>query len=139
MYNILIYYTAMPHVSKIKLDSKVEKNLIKTLEFVLTKLTKEEEMNGFLLSLLTPTERLMLAKRLAMTILLKEKLPDVRIASALNVTRATISKMELFLETRGRGFDYALSKLQKEKVMQEFREVLKSLASYAVKAAGGRI
>lgn len=129
----------MPHVSRIKLDQKVEEDLIRTLEFVLTKLTKEEEMNGFLLSLLTPTERLMLAKRLAMTILLKENLPDSHISAALKVTRPTVSRMQLFLESRGEGFEYALQKLQNEKIVQEFKGALKSLASYAVKAAGGRL
>ena len=133
----MIHY--MPHVSRIKLEQKVEKDLIKTLEFVLTKLTKEEEMNGFLLSLMTPTERLMIAKRLAMTVLLKEKMPDSHISATLNVTRGTVSRMQLFLEARGQGYDYALRKLQNEKIMQEFKGVLIKLAAYTVRAAGGRI
>lgn len=129
----------MPHVSKVKLDQKIEKDLIKTLEFVLTKLTKEEEMNRFLLSLLTPTERLMLAKRLAMTVLLKENLPDSHISATLKVTRATITKMQLFLEARGQGYDYALKKLENEEIIREFKGILIKLARYAVRAAGGRI
>ncbi|HVF68998.1 MAG TPA: Trp family transcriptional regulator, partial [Xanthomonadales bacterium] len=79
----------MPHVSKNKLDKKTEDNLIQTLELVLSKLTKDAEIKGFLLSLLSPTERLMLAKRLAIAMLLKENLPATHIAHTLHVTRDT--------------------------------------------------
>ncbi len=128
----------MPHVSRVKLDQRIEKDLIKTLEFVLTRLTREEEMNGFLLSLMTPTERLMLAKRLAMIILLKENLSDSHISATLKVTRGTVSRMQLFLEARGKGYEFALKKLQNEKVVQELKGALINLAGYAVRAAGGR-
>ena len=129
----------MPHVSRFKLDHKVEKDLIKTLEFVLAKLTKEEEMSEFLLALMTPTERLMLAKRLAMIIMLKENLPDSHISATLNVTRGTVSRMQLFLEARGKGYDNALQKLQNERIIKELKGVLVKLASYTVRSAGGRI
>jgi uncharacterized protein YerC len=134
-----MYYTSMPQVSRIKLDKKAEDQLVKTLELVLAKLSREEEMKDFLLSLLTPTERIMLAKRLAMTILINEGLSDSNISSSLNLTRATISKMRLFLEVRGEGFKHALRKLENEKAMQELKGVLAGLTRYAVRAAGGRI
>jgi uncharacterized protein YerC len=129
----------MPHVSRNKLDKKVEDNLTKTLELVLTRLTKEEEVKGFLLSLLSPTERLMLAKRLAVAILLKEGLTDSRISITLNVTRDTVSRMRLFLEARGEGYDFALKKLQDEKLMQDLKKLLLNLAAYTTRAAGGRV
>ena len=129
----------MPHVSQRQLDKKVEKELLKTLDLVLTKLTKEEEMQSFLLSLTTPTEKLMLAKRLAMIILLKEGYSQSQIAAMLHVTRGTVFKMQLFMEARGQGYDLALQKIQNEKAMQELKGALVKLAGYTIRAAGGRV
>lgn len=129
----------MPHISRIKLDKKTENKLIKTLELVFTKITREEEMRGFLLSLLTPTERLMLAKRLAIIILLREGVPESRVATTLHVTRITVSRMQLFLEARGQGYEIALKILKKEKLIQELKTILLKLASYSVRAAGGYV
>lgn len=129
----------MPHVSKYKLDNTAEQRLLKTLELVLARITKEEEVNDFLLALLTPTERVMLAKRLGIVILLKEGLPESRIASTLHVTRITVSRMQLFLEARGIGYEIAIEVLKKEKVMEDLKILLLKLAGYAARAAGGRV
>ncbi|MDP3941142.1 MAG: Trp family transcriptional regulator [bacterium] len=129
----------MPHISKYKLDKAAEHRLIKTLELVLSKITKEEDTSAFLLALLTPTERIMLAKRLGIIILLKEGLPESRIASTLHVTRITVSRMQLFLEARGKGYELAIEILKKEKVMEDLKILLLKLAGYAARAAGGRI
>src|SRR3989344_584455 len=117
MYHKLVYDTYMPHVSRYKLTPSTEQELIKTLELVLTKISKEEDLSDFLLALLTPTERIMLAKRLAIIILLKEGLTESSIASALHVTRITVSRLQFFQEARGKGYDIALEILKKEKLL----------------------
>lgn len=129
----------MPHLSRYKLSKKTERELIKNLELVLAKLTKEEEMRGFLLSFLTPTERLMLAKRLAIAVLLKENFPDSHIASTLHVTRETVSRIQLILEARGEGYESALRKLRSEKIFQEFKTSLVDLVKYAISTSGGKL
>jgi uncharacterized protein YerC len=129
----------MPHVSRIKLDKKVEEKLINTLDLTLIKLTKEEEMKGFLTSLLTPTERLMLAKRLAMVILLKRGMSESKIRNTLKVTRATVDRMQLYLEVRGEGYDPVLSKLENEEIVKELKIILEKLANYSIRAAGGYV
>ncbi len=96
-------------------------------------------MHDFLLALLTPTERLMLAKRLAIIILIKEGLPESTIANTLHVTRVTVSRMQLFFEARGQGYEIALKKLDEEKALQEIKSLLIKLAAYTVRAAGGRV
>jgi len=139
MYHKLVYDTYMPHVSRNKLSPKIEKELIYALDIIFTKITKEEEIDLFLLSLLSPTERVMLAKRLAIVILLREGLPDSQIAQTLNVTRVTVSRLRYYIESRGKGYDIALNILRDEKAIQEVKTTLISLARYAARAAGGRI
>lgn len=137
---ISMYHTLhMPHLSKYKLSKKAEEELIKNLELALAKLTKEEEMKGFLLSFLTQTERLMLAKRLAIAVLLKENLPVSHIATTLHVTRETVSRIQLILEARGEGYESALLKLKNEKIFQEFKTTLMILVKYAISASSGKL
>lgn len=137
MYHKLVYDTSMPHVSRNKLDLKAEQKLIQILDLVLTKIQREEQINEFLVALLTPTERIMLAKRLAIIILLKEGLPESQIAETLHVTRVTVSRLQFFLESRGTGYRIALEVLKNEKVMDEAKILLLKLATYAAKAGRG--
>lgn len=129
----------MPHVSRVRLDKKAERNLTKNLSLILAKIKKEDEMNSFLISLLTPTERLMLAKRIAIIVLLKEGVPESHIASALHVTRVTVSRLQFFWEARGEGYGIALKVLENEKLMKEFKDVLLKLVAYSIRAAGGYV
>ncbi|MBI2420796.1 MAG: hypothetical protein HYV38_01800 [Candidatus Levybacteria bacterium] len=128
----------MPHVSRRKLDKNSEVKLLEALESVLGRLSKIESRE-FLFSLLSPTERLMLAKRLGIIVLLSEKVPHSSIASALNVTRETVSRVKLNRELRGEGYDLALEKLAQEKMNKEFRNFLLKLAGYSIRAAGGYV
>nr|MBI5456016.1 hypothetical protein [Candidatus Levybacteria bacterium] len=129
----------MTHVSKKQLNKKAEKELLHNFNLVLADIKQEDEMEYFLNSLLSSTERLMLAKRLAIVILLKEGVPHISIASALNVTEATVSRMQLFLEARGGGYEVSLKKLAKKKMHAEFKSFLLKLARYSIRAAGGYV
>lgn len=128
----------MPHVSKIKLDKELETNLINSLYVVLGKTNKKETID-FLSALLTPTEKLMLAKRLAIVVLLNEEVPEYKIAQGLHVTRITVSRMNLFWEARGAGFDIAFKKLMEEKNWGQFKKSLLKIAGYSIRAASGYV
>lgn len=134
----MIQYT-MPHVSRVKLEGRIEREVLNTLNLVLTKLSKEEDIEKFILALMTHTERLMLAKRLAIIILLREGMTESQIANAINVTRVTVSRMQLFLEARGEGYNLALKVVKNEELLNEIKSNLIKVASYAARAAGGRI
>jgi uncharacterized protein YerC len=128
----------MPHLSKRILDSRTERSIKQTFKLVLGKLNSNE-IDSFLYSLLSPTERMMLAKRLAIVLLLKQGIDDVAISDSLCVTRVTVNRMHLFLEIRPEGFDLAEKKIDEDKLMQDIKNTLIKLASYSIKAAGGRV
>ncbi len=130
----------MSHVSKRKLDKLNEKKLAESLDLVMAKISNNSEMEDFLDSLLTKTERIMLAKRLAIVVLLKEDIPQSNIASTLKVTQATVSRMQLFLEAKGDGgYNIALKKLENEKILKDFKTMLVKIAGYSIRAAGGYV
>lgn len=129
----------MPQVSRRKLPKKAEEELIKQLKTVLSKISKNEEMSIFLDALLTETEKLMLAKRLAIVVLLEEGLSESQIAETLHVTRMTVSRTRYYLESRGQGYKVALRKIAREKDLQLFKKILLRFVRYSTRAAGGRL
>lgn len=130
----------MSQVSRKKLSEKVRIDLVEKLILVFSAIHSKEEMQTFFSALLTDTEKTMLAKRLAMVILISEAESDTDIANALNVTRITVAKFRYFYEARGQeGYKLAFAKLAAEKQFDTFRKLLVSLARYSGRAAGGRV
>jgi uncharacterized protein YerC len=81
----------------------------------------------------------MLAKRLAIAFLLTEQVEETKIAETLHVTQATVSRMKLWLETKGAGYQQAIDKIKKQKTLEELKILALKLVNYSIRAAGGRI
>lgn len=128
----------MSHISRRTLDSKTRRKILDALELVLGKCNKTEA-NSFLFSLLSDTERLMLAKRLAIALLLKEGIDHSSIADALSVTRETVYRIELSFLKRSSGFELAFQKIDQDEKLSEAKKFLIAIASYSIKASGGRV
>ena len=128
----------MPHVSKKLLDLTTQKQITDTFELVLAKMNKDET-NAFLFSLLSETERLMLAKRLAIAVMIRSGVEQDSIVEALCITKETVNRTDLSLLKRTKGFEIAFKKISEDKIMQEIKNRLLKLASYSIKAAGGRV
>lgn len=139
MYNVLVHYTYMPQVSQNKLDKKQEQELLKTFHLILAHISRVEDMQQFLLSFLTPTEQVMLAKRLAVVLMLKQGNSDTEISQALHITRMTVSKLRYLVEARPESFDITNRVLQNEELRLAIKQILLDLGSYAARAAGGRV
>jgi len=130
----------MPHVSRKKLDKKTQDKILKIFQLILAKLKKDKEVNDFVFLLLTPTERVMLAKRLATIILINEGLSDYQISKMLNISNTTVNKFRLLLETKkAEGLKPVIFILKREKMMQTIRNSLLKLAGYASAAAFGYV
>lgn len=128
----------MPHVSRRKLEPKVEKELNALLEYTLGHL-QSQEAEKLLEALLSKTERLMLGKRVAAILLLDEEVPESQIAEMIKLTPETISKLALLLETpKGQGFKVAIEKIKTLQKIRLFKKILWEVARRAIRAAGGR-
>ncbi len=130
----------MPQISRNKLPNNIEKQLISNFNSVMSSISQKDKMLAFLDSLLTNTERLMLAKRLAVVVLVSEGKSDTEISNSLHITRMTVAKIRYFYEARAKeGFDIALKELGSQKMKKEVGEFLASLTRYSVRAAGGYV
>jgi uncharacterized protein YerC len=115
----------MPPVSKRMLPVKTEEKLGKLLIASFTKAARKQDVSYFLSDLLTPTEQIMVAKRIAIAFLLIKGEHDHRqIADYLKVSTGTIARVNLVLKGRGGGYKKILEKIMKE---EAFKSVLLSI------------
>jgi len=91
-------------------------------------LKTEEETAAFLDALLTNTEKLMLAKRLAMVVLITEGVRETDIVNSLKTTYATVEKMKLMLDKSMSGYQIGLKKLKEKENWQRLKEALLKIA-----------
>src|SRR3989344_7509586 len=129
----------MPHVSKYRLKPYEEQKLKSTFKMILARISSKKDMDYFLKFLLSDTEQLMFSKRIAVAVLLKEGFSEVEIAGRLGVTKETVNRINLLMQTRGGGFEVAIKELRRDKMLTEFKKFLISLARYSIKAAGSRV
>ena len=128
----------MTHVSRKKLPDKVLRQILDSFLFVLTSTKKKEEMSKFLDAFLSNTEKIMLAKRLAIVFLLSEAVEETKISETLLVTQSTVSRIKLWYETKGSGYKIAITKLKKQKLLGELKLLALEVARRGIRAAGGR-
>jgi uncharacterized protein YerC len=88
----------MPHVSRKKLKKKTLKKINAELLAVLNLAKNKHEFASLFYELITRTEKIMLAKRLAIILMLSKDIPQHRIVKALKVSPSTVAKMSLKLQ-----------------------------------------
>ncbi|PIQ66281.1 MAG: hypothetical protein COV96_02600 [Candidatus Zambryskibacteria bacterium CG11_big_fil_rev_8_21_14_0_20_42_18] len=88
----------MPHISSRKLDKVVSKKLWSQLLKTFKDAGKRSATNAIVSELLTYTEKIMLAKRLAIILLLDRGIPQHVISKELNVSISTVTRMSLNVE-----------------------------------------
>lgn len=110
----------MPHVSKNKLDQKTLYQISERLFSAIKHLKHEREVSQFFNDLLTKTERIMLAKRLAIVVMLEAHYPFKIISKALRVSEATVSNMRDRFDRGGDGYRLVFRRLEREKFWRDF-------------------
>ena len=120
----------MPLISKRNLSKKLENKLFDLFFEALSELSNPSDVEKFLVSLLSPVEKTMLAKRLGIAILLTKGYKYEEIKSTLSVSQETISKISLTLNYRGEGYKMVIEKmLKKEKVKDLLDNIVKATLS----------
>jgi len=125
----------MPHVSRRRLPKKTLEKILDSLILVFSRTGKKKEMAELMDALLSETERLMLAKRIAVIFLLSEGVKEGSIADALNVTPFTVSRLKLWYETKGFGYRVAIKELKKQKDIEFLKDLALKLTASFIKSA----
>src|SRR3989344_3828452 len=108
----------MPQVSRRKLDKEVKQKIYESFYKALG-LLGENDAKYFVNDLLTPTEKIMIPKRLAIAILLSQEWSYNAIRETLKVTQTTISSVSKVLTFSG-GLRLAIEKLSKNEAWRSW-------------------
>jgi len=116
------------------MNKSIEQKVFSLFSEVLVSLGKKEEVESFLVDLLSPTERIMLAKRLSIVLLLGRGYNYAEIGDVLKVSKDTIGRISTWLGRGGQGFDVAISKIKAKEKRQEFLLDLEKLVAKLIAA-----
>lgn len=110
----------MAQVSKRVMSGKVQERIFKIFWQSLASCRDTESVSKFLEDLLTPTEKIMLAKRVSIALMLLKGYDYRSICSTLKVSSSTIWSVNLWLKTKGSGYKVALGKILKNEEWSTF-------------------
>lgn len=114
----------MSRVSRRELTPKTAKTIVLGFKRALKELEKEEDAQAFLYEFLTPQEKIMLAKRLAIGILLYHCLYYREICELLKVTPSTVQKVKLEME-KSLKYKKLFEQLSEGKELENLRNLAK--------------
>lgn len=113
----------MTQVSKRYLSPEVKDRIFEILIKAVSKASAKDDVVSFLTDLLSPVERTMLAKRLAIAYLLLKGGHTYReISEMLKVSLGTIERVVLTLNIQGAGYKKITAAMMRDEKIEEFIE-----------------
>lgn len=116
----------MPQVSKYPLSKVTQTRLYKLFWETIASLKDSLKAEEFFDDLLTPTEKIMLSKRLAIAVMLVKGYDYTTVKFFLNVSPTTIGAVSLWLKHSGSGYRKVVEKLSKK---EKFEDIMKGIES----------
>ncbi len=114
----------MAQISKYKLSAKTEAEIKSLFTEVVSLLSRPEDITAFLADFLTPTEIIVLSKRITIALLLKQGYSYEAIMHTLKVSAPTVSGVSLKLKYSGKGYHQILDKiLSQQKIKKVFDQI----------------
>lgn len=114
----------MTHVSRNPVHKDVYFQILDDLYWLLADVKRPEDMKQLLGDFFTKTERLMLAKRLALAGMIIEGYDVDIIRQVLNVSTGTIYRMKEMLDKTGEGLKAGIKRLLRKESFEKFLKEL---------------
>ncbi|MBI4059544.1 hypothetical protein HY406_00595 [Candidatus Giovannonibacteria bacterium] len=124
----------MPHLSSKRVKKDVFEQMTNEFINAVAELKSKEEIKGFLRELLTPTERVMLAKRLAIILMLKKGYSFKIVEKTLKISSSTSLRFWGSLKTR--PFIFLLKDVKRREARKKFWEELERLSRFGLPPRG---
>lgn len=110
----------MPQVSKHFLSAKIQEKITHIFLETIVRLKNKNQAERLLSDLLTPTEKIMLAKRLSIAYLLEKEIDYRTISQTLKVSLTTIARISNTRKVSGEEYRNILKQMIKEEDIQQF-------------------
>jgi len=124
----------MTQVSKYPLNKEVEERIFEVFWQTIADLKTPWSVKKFFHDLLYPTEKVMLAKRLAIAILITKGYDYRSICQILKVTLPTVWTVNIWLKQGGEGYKMAIEKILKQEKSEEFWQKISDFVKEATDA-----
>lgn len=128
----------MAQISKYRLFAKEEAEIKSLFTEIIALLSNHDDITAFLDDFLTPTERIVLSKRITIALLLKQGCPYDVIKKTLKVSAPTISDVSLKLKYSGKGYHKILDKILMEKKIKGIFDQIENFALEALTVGRGK-
>lgn len=115
----------MARLSKVNLSKQIERQIFENFWEAISQIRDKKDIQSFLNDLLTPTERVMLAKRLAIAAMLLKGQDYATIRHFLKVSNETIAKVGVVLKTN-QGYKTVIDKIIRTKAGRQFWKEVES-------------
>lgn len=112
----------MAQVSRYPVSKEVSDRMFEVFRMTISSLNSKEDIEDFFNELLSPIEKIMLAKRLSIAVLLAKGYSYPSISASLRVTPRTIASVSITLKYRGKGYRKAVEKILADEKMNDFWE-----------------
>ncbi len=119
----------MTQVSKYPIHKDVEKRMFEIFKNTISSLKNAEDIENFLEDFLSPVEKIMLAKRLSIAVLLAKGYRYPSIAKILRVTPPTIASVSISLKYSGKGYKKMVEKILRDEKVDAFWEKMEEVIS----------
>jgi uncharacterized protein YerC len=127
----------MSQVSKYPIHKKVEERMFEIFKSTISSLKSNEDIEDFLEDFLSPVEKIMLSKRLAIAVLLAKGHNYPVIAKILRVTPSTIASVSLRLKYAGKGYKKAVERILSAGKADKFWQKIEDILAKIPKSKGG--
>lgn len=117
----------MGRVSKRKIDPEIEERIFEIFRDYIATLRDPEDINEFFVSLLSFTEQVMIAKRLAIAILLSRGYNYEEIDQTLKVSKSTVGTVHKQILIGALGYNKAIDRISKKEKLESFWNNLEEL------------
>ncbi len=126
----------MTQVSKYPIHKDVEKRMFEIFKSTISRLKNNEDIEDFLEDFLSPVEKIMLSKRLAIAVLLAKGHNYPTIAEILRVTPSTIASVSLRLKYSGKGYKKAVERILVMENQDNFWQKIEDVLAKIPKSKG---
>lgn len=126
----------MPQVSKYPLAQVVYNRIFEILFGTIADIKNPKEVEEFFADFLSPTERIMLAKRLSIAVLLAKGYSYTAIRKILRVSQTTIADVNVFLRYAGKGYKRVVERILAAEKQEEFWQKIDNVLSETIPPKG---
>lgn len=126
----------MTQVSKYPISQDVERRIFEIFFKTIVNLKNTEDVSSFLEDFLTPTEKMMLAKRLAVAVMLAKGYDYREIRKTLRVSFHMVANVNLWLKYKGKVYQKVIERILREEKIEEFWQKIDDVLSNLVPPKG---